>query len=116
MSKFASIRPFQVVIPLMVLGLMLALPEHALASTVGASDLPITPTLDRWVNFLLGPLSLAFLLTGVVGAVWSWMKGGEMGHITHGSYALIVGGAILAAIRPFIGALFGISTPGAWLG
>lgn len=102
-------RWLPMVLPVALFGFVLLFPEQAHASATGGSGLPWETPIQRFVDSMLGPVSLAMVLIGFVGGVFGFMTGGEINGFVRGMVVMILSGSILLAAKPFITGLFGIS-------
>lgn len=95
---------------LVLVGLALAFPEQAHATTAGGSGLPWETPVQRFVDSLLGPIAIAMVLLGFVGGVWRFMIGGQIDNFISSMLMLILCGSILLAAKPLISQFYGVST------
>lgn len=105
-SRFSRWLP--VVLPIALLSVMLLFPEHAHATTAGGSGLPWETPIQRFVDSMLGPVSLAMVLIGFMGGVFGFMTGGEINGFVRAMVVMILSGSILLAAKPFINSMFGV--------
>lgn len=94
---------------IVLVGLALAFPEQAHATTAGGSGLPWETPLQRFVDSLLGPIAIAMVILGFVGGVWRFMIGGQIDNFVSSMLMLILCGSVLLAVKPFITQLYGTS-------
>lgn len=93
-----------------VLGLLITLPEQALATTTGGAGLPWEAPLHTLANSLSGPVALSLSLMGIIvaGGVLIW--GGEITHWVRSLVFLVMVISVLAFAGPLLSSLFGVST------
>lgn len=101
-------RWLPVTLSIALLGIVLLFPEQAQATTAGGTGLPWETPIQRFVDSMLGPVSLAMVLIGFVGGVFGFMTGGEINGFVRSMVVMILSGSILIAARPFINSLFGV--------
>lgn len=91
-----------------LLGFILLFPEQAQSTTAGGTGLPWETPIQRFVDSMLGPVSMAMVLIGFVGGVFGFMTGGEINGFVRSMVVMILSGSILLAAKPFINSLFGV--------
>jgi len=105
-NRFNQVLP--VIFPVALLAFILLFPEQAHANTAGGSGLPWETPIQRFVDSMLGPVSLAMVLIGFVGGVFGFMTGGEINGFVRAMVVMILSGSILLAAKPFISSVFGV--------
>lgn len=96
------------VLPIALLALVMLFPEQAHATTPGGSGLPWETPIQRFVDSMLGPVSMAMVLIGFIGGVFGFITGGEINGFVRAMVVMILSGSILLAAKPFINSVFGV--------
>jgi len=97
-----------IVLPGILLAFVLLFPEQAHATTQGGPGLPWETPIQRFVDSMLGPVSLAMVLIGFIGGVFAFITGGEINGFVRAMVVMILSGSILLAAKPFISSVFGV--------